>query len=201
MGFRSIKGFSSRGRLFQSVRAADTSTIHYSLFSIIYYLTPPLAPSDDTGFRHPPLAPSDEGAVSEADWGREPGISFPQRRENGAANSLPPALRATSLIRGRLALLLFQYAGGTPHQREAWVSALPMRRWNPSSEGGLRFGFSLTLVKPRQREAWVSALSLRRWTPLRGRIHNACPGNRIQGSPDNCTPRHRMPGGVDFYCS
>ena len=80
LGFRSFKGFSSRGRLFQSVRAADTSPIHYSLFSLIYYLTPPLAPSDDTGFRHPPLAPTDEGAGSAADWGREPGFVFPQRR-------------------------------------------------------------------------------------------------------------------------
>ena len=41
LGFRSFKGFSSRGRLFQSVRAADTSPIHYSLLSILYYLIPP----------------------------------------------------------------------------------------------------------------------------------------------------------------
>ena len=41
----------------------------YSLFTILYYL-----------LSNPPLAPSDEGAVSAADWGREPGSVFPQRR-------------------------------------------------------------------------------------------------------------------------
>ena len=71
MRFRSFKGFPSRGRLFHSVRAADTSPIHYSLFSLIYYLTPPLAPSD-------------EGAVNEVDWGREPDFVFPQRSKNHA---------------------------------------------------------------------------------------------------------------------
>ena len=40
-------------------------------------------------------APSDEGAVSEADWGREQMQYFQYF-------SLPPALWATSLVRGRL---------------------------------------------------------------------------------------------------
>ena len=81
----------------------------------------PLAPYDGAGFRHPPLAPSDEGAGSAADWGREsPGFSG--KIGNIETFSLPPALRATSLVRGRLGFLL----SATPveaHPREAGVSA------------------------------------------------------------------------------
>ena len=43
---------------------------------------------------HRTKAPSDEGAVSEADWGREKSRSLQHF-------SLPPPLRGASLIRGR----------------------------------------------------------------------------------------------------
>ena len=49
-------------------------------------------------------------AVNEVDWGREsPG--FAGNIGNIETFSLPPALRATSLVRGRLAFLLFLHAG------------------------------------------------------------------------------------------
>ena len=113
---------------FHSVRPADSSPIHYSLFSLIYYLTPPLAPSD-------------EGAVNGVDWGRDcsvfsrniweyrnifspsgPSGHLPHQREAWVSASL----HAGGIPHQREAWgSAFRHAGGTPHQREAGVSASP----------------------------------------------------------------------------
>ena len=68
-------------------------------------------------------------AGNEVDWGREsPG--FAGNIGNIETFSLPPALRATSLIRGRLAFRFFPYAG------------------EASSEGGLGFRSIVAPVDP-----------------------------------------------------
>ena len=82
--------------------------------------------------------------------GESPVPFFRKHMEISKHFSLPPALRATSLIRGRLGFPLFRHAGGIPHQREACVSAFPPRRWNPSSEGGLGFCFLPRRWNPHQ---------------------------------------------------
>ena len=130
LAFRSLKGplGSPSGRAeraFQIVRAADTSPIHYSLFSIIYYLTPPWPPltrimsAQLTGGEIVPyfpetvsvsLAPSDEGAVNGVDWGREPGISI-----------------FTASVKWGSEISPSGPSGHLPHQREAWVFASSLR--------------------------------------------------------------------------